>query len=251
MPRNIGTQLLVELDKSFPHCLQGKPRNASIVGKVGPWFVSIVGGVESEESPPHHGPGVAIDRGAIAWLVDSDGKNSDGKMVPNPAFGHASAEKVATAQHKAHRQHEHLLYTLSYHLTKSHGIVVLEDLRIVSMTASTKGRVEDGGRNVARKVGLNRCSAQAHADVKVAKALLSRRTGGERVPSVFRDAPAKQKRCAVMRGTVQHDEVSPSLASKAGMVYEVNLPRIAAAGKAPTLRESGMGSHAALRTLER
>lgn len=273
--------------------LQGKPKTASIVREVDQWFVSLVCEVEMAEPAPRHGPAVAIDRGVVALLADSDGK-----LTPNPAFGEASAEKIATVQQraakktkgsnnqrkerkkvgrqqrKARRQREHLLHTLSHRYAKSHGVVVLEELRIANMTASAKGTVEEPGRNVAQKAGLNRrildsgwglferllsykleatggrvekvaaayssqtcaacshvdaksrvsqnefvctaCGAQAHADVNAAKVLLSRRTGGERLPSARREAPAKQKLRVVRRGTVKHGGGSQSPAAHGG-----------------------------------
>ena len=42
------------------------------------------------------------------------------------------------------------------HLAKNHGCIVMEDLRIKNMTASAAGTVEEPGRNVRQKAGLNR-----------------------------------------------------------------------------------------------
>src|SRR5690606_32228039 len=42
------------------------------------------------------------------------------------------------------------------HLAKNHGCIVMEDLRIMNMTASAGGTFEKPGRNVRQKTGLNR-----------------------------------------------------------------------------------------------
>jgi putative transposase len=41
-------------------------------------------------------------------------------------------------------------------LAKSHGELVIEDLRVRNMTASARGTVHETGTNVAQKAGLNR-----------------------------------------------------------------------------------------------
>jgi putative transposase len=44
----------------------------------------------------------------------------------------------------------------SARIARKGKVVVLEDLQVRSMTASARGKVEDLGRNVAAKAGLNR-----------------------------------------------------------------------------------------------
>ena len=41
-------------------------------------------------------------------------------------------------------------------IAKNHGLVVLEDLRVKVMSKSAKGRIDNPGRNIRRKAGLNR-----------------------------------------------------------------------------------------------
>jgi putative transposase len=49
-----------------------------------------------------------------------------------------------------------VLHKASTTISKNHAVVVLEDLRIPNMTASAAGTVEDPGRSVRAKRGLNR-----------------------------------------------------------------------------------------------
>jgi putative transposase len=48
------------------------------------------------------------------------------------------------------------LHKSSAKISKSHAIVVLEDLRIKNMSASASGNIETPGKYVAQKRGLNR-----------------------------------------------------------------------------------------------
>jgi putative transposase len=41
-------------------------------------------------------------------------------------------------------------------IARKHGVVVMEDLKVQNMTASARGTVQEPGRNVAQKAGLNR-----------------------------------------------------------------------------------------------
>ncbi len=48
------------------------------------------------------------------------------------------------------------LHKISSELSKNHAIVVLEDLKIANMSKSAKGTVENPGKNIKQKSGLNR-----------------------------------------------------------------------------------------------
>ena len=53
----------------------------------------------------------------------------------------------------ARRDHIHKTTTI---IAKNHGMVVLEDLRVKAMSKSAKGTIDNPGKNVCRKSGLNR-----------------------------------------------------------------------------------------------
>src|SRR5208283_4962436 len=48
------------------------------------------------------------------------------------------------------------LHKTSTAISKNHALVVLEDLKVSNMSASAKGTVEQPGRNVKQKSGLNK-----------------------------------------------------------------------------------------------
>jgi putative transposase len=54
------------------------------------------------------------------------------------------------------RRRKDFTHKLTSDLAKNHGFVATEDLRVLSMTASAKGTVEEPGTNVSQKAGLNR-----------------------------------------------------------------------------------------------
>lgn len=66
--------------------------------------------------------------------------------------------KLALRRFKAaqKRRRKNALHIVTTFLSKSHGLVVIEDLKIKNMTASAKGTVEKPGKNVSQKAGLNR-----------------------------------------------------------------------------------------------
>ena len=48
------------------------------------------------------------------------------------------------------------LHKLSTETSNSHAVIVLEDLRVRNMSRSSRGTVEEPGRQVAQKSGLNK-----------------------------------------------------------------------------------------------
>lgn len=66
--------------------------------------------------------------------------------------------KRRLARHRAREadRRQDARHKMTHALACGHVIIVIEDLKITNMTASAKGTVEEPGRNVAQKAGLNR-----------------------------------------------------------------------------------------------
>ncbi len=64
-------------------------------------------------------------------------------------------DALARLQAREARVRKNFLHKLTTDITKSHGVVVIEDLRVRNMTRSAKGTIRSPGRNVAQKRGLN------------------------------------------------------------------------------------------------
>jgi putative transposase len=62
------------------------------------------------------------------------------------------------AEHKAKmaRRRRDMIQKMTNGLVKNHDVIVIEDLRVANMTRSAKGAVDEPGRNVRQKSGLNR-----------------------------------------------------------------------------------------------
>jgi putative transposase len=65
-------------------------------------------------------------------------------------------EQIAVLRARQARRREDWLHKTTTDLAKSHGVVVVEDLRIRNLTRSARGTIEHPGSNVRAKAGLNR-----------------------------------------------------------------------------------------------
>lgn len=73
------------------------------------------------------------------------------------------SKRFAEMSRRIARLHEHIanirknhLHNLTTELTKSYGVVCIEDLRVKNKSKSAKGTQEAPGKNVRAKSGLNR-----------------------------------------------------------------------------------------------
>lgn len=155
--------------------LEGIPKTCTLTWDADQWFASIVCEVEVPEPVPPAGPPVALDRGIVNLLADSTGR-----VRPNPARLERQLAKLARLQRRAarkqrgsqnyrkallkvarlhrkiRRQRDHVLHCESARYAKSHGVVIVEALKVRNMTASAAGTKDAPGRNVRAKSTLNR-----------------------------------------------------------------------------------------------
>ena len=137
--------------------LEGSPKTCTLKRDGDQWFASIVCEIEINPTPKTE-PVVAIDRGVINVIADSDGK-----VVQSPRFYNKALKRLARAQRtvsrrqkgsknrekakaavasihrKVRRQREHFTHQLSHDYAKSHGTVVLEKLQIGNMAKANRG----------------------------------------------------------------------------------------------------------------
>ena len=64
--------------------------------------------------------------------------------------------KISKLHHKIANIRQNHLRQISSHISKKHAIVYIEDLQVANMSKSAKGTVEQHGKNVQQKAGLNR-----------------------------------------------------------------------------------------------
>jgi putative transposase len=152
----------------------GKIKNVTVSKSGKFWFVSIQ--VEQEIIAPRHASISIIggDLGVKRLLTLSDKSfekpiNTDKQSRKIKALQRNLAKKVKFSNNwkkikeKITKQHSKIgyirrdkLHKISTILSKSHAIIVLEDLKIGNMTKSAKGDVENHGKMVKQKSGLNR-----------------------------------------------------------------------------------------------
>ena len=152
----------------------GTVSNVTVRNRNGKWFVSIQTTREVKQ-PVAQGDAVGIDMGVVCFAT-----LSDGTVVPPLNIFKRYAAELRKAQQamsrkkkfsnnwkkaKARVQRIHVrignarrdyLHKTSTTISKNHAMVVMEDLQVSNMSRSAAGTIEQPGRNVRQKAGLNR-----------------------------------------------------------------------------------------------
>ena len=170
LPNGIG---LVKFKKSQE--IIGVIKNITISKKSGQWYVSF--GTEREVETPTHPSktAIGIDLGITKFITTS---NAD-IIQPRNSFK-ANQVKIARLQRQLSRKvlfsnnwkkqnrkiqklHHHIanirhdyLHKITTDISKNHAMIVCEDLKIANMSKSASGTLENKGRNVRAKSGLNK-----------------------------------------------------------------------------------------------
>jgi putative transposase len=158
----------------------GTAKNITVSANGGKWFVSIQTEREVEQ-PLHPATGiVGIDVGITRFATLSDGRH----IEPHNAFRkheirlakyqrrmshikkHSSKQfssnwkKAKARVQKIHARiadvRRDFLHKTTTALSKNHAMVCIEDLQVRNMSKSSKGTVEQPGKKVAQKSGLNK-----------------------------------------------------------------------------------------------
>jgi putative transposase len=157
--------------------IEGIPKNITVFRELDHWYIAVQ--VEIEVKLPVHtkplSTAIGLDVGVNKLIAQSDGE----RIPPLNAFKKAEKRlaklqrqlskkvKFSSNWHKLVKKiqalHTHIanmrrdyLHKASTTISKRHAFVCMEDLRIVNMTASAKGTIEDPGKNVRQKAGLNK-----------------------------------------------------------------------------------------------
>jgi len=152
----------------------GKMKNVTVSRKCGKWYISVQTEFE-QKTPQPKGGEIGIDMGIVRFATLSNGehfepinafKNLKGKLVKlQKQFKHKTKfsknwqklkAKIAKLHHKISNIRKNYLHQISSQISQSHAIVYVEDLQVTNMSKSAKGDVEQYGKNVKQKSGLNR-----------------------------------------------------------------------------------------------
>lgn len=153
----------------------GQIANVTVSLHAGKWLVSLQTEREVPTPPPLGTSAVGVDLGIVNFAAFSDG----GFLAPLNSFKRhekrlaCENRKLARKQkgssnwkkqkHKLARLHARIancrkdfLHKATTQLCKSHAAIVIEDLKVRNMAASASGTLEEPGRNVRQKSGLNK-----------------------------------------------------------------------------------------------
>ncbi|WP_043885301.1 RNA-guided endonuclease InsQ/TnpB family protein [Gallibacterium anatis] len=151
----------------------GEIKNVTVSQKCGRFFVSIQTEFEYE-IPTHKGGEIGIDMGVARFATLSNGeffeplnafKIYKGKLaklqrqlknkVKFSQNWQKIKAKIAKLHHKIANCRKDFLHQTSSKISKNHAMIYVEDLQVSNMSRSAKGTVEEHGKNVAAKSGLN------------------------------------------------------------------------------------------------
>ncbi|WP_405555744.1 transposase [Streptomyces canus] len=185
------------------------------------WHIAFRVQTLQDKPEPHHGPEVGIDVGVTVPLALSDGETYEhgewltGKEKvrllhleqraaqrqrhrrPGEHTSrrlHRTYDQIAGLRAKAKRRALDWQHQTTTAIARTYGTVVVEALTITNMVKSAKGTIDEPGRNVAQKSGLNRSiSGEAWGRTITMLAYKTAQHGGTlvRVP-----APGTSRRCS-------------------------------------------------------
>lgn len=154
--------------------IRGKTKNVTVALDALGWHVCFSCEVD-HEAPINANPAVGIDRGVANTLALSTGemmslpasldrierqKRRAQKALSRKKRGSnrraKAVKRVARLAARAARIRKDWHHRRSLDIARRFGTVVVEDMKILNMTASARGTVEEPGRNVRQKAGLNR-----------------------------------------------------------------------------------------------
>lgn len=168
LPKGYGTATLGD---SLP---EGKIKSTTISKRAGKWWVSFLLEVDdSEECSPNSA--IGIDMGIAKFATLSDGTYYESakaleqgtkkltKLQRQLAKMVKGSNRYKEQKAKIAKHHKHIADTrvnhahqISSKIAREHNVIVVEDLKLANMTKSSKGTVENPGKKVKQKSGLNR-----------------------------------------------------------------------------------------------
>jgi len=155
--------------------IRGVIKQATVEREPDGWYVSLQTEREEPDPQPAEGSMLGIDLGVAVFAATSEGELVEGvrafarlsrklarfqRKLARQKRGSANAKKtkvkIARLHQRIRRIRADFLHKLSTRWGKSHAVIFAEDLNVQGMTRSAAGTVENPGRNVKAKSGLNR-----------------------------------------------------------------------------------------------
>ena len=154
-------------------------RSVTVSRQGGRWYASILIAHPAPDVKPTRRQAAAGTIG-VDLGVKTAATLSDGTLIPNPRWGNAArdrlvkaqrayartqrgsanrakaARRVATLQARLAEQRSSWIHQVTKQLATGWATIAIEDLNVTGMTSSARGTIEQPGRRVRRKAGLNR-----------------------------------------------------------------------------------------------
>jgi len=155
--------------------LEGRIKHVTISKTCGKWYIAFNCEVNIPEPKEIAQSAIGIDRGIKTFAQCSDGITIQGvsplkknlkklaklqrKLSKKKKFSsnwRKTKQKIGKLHYHISNVRRDFLHKTSTQLSKSHGLIVMEDLKVGNMSKSSKGTKENPGKNVKAKSGLNR-----------------------------------------------------------------------------------------------
>jgi IS605 OrfB family transposase len=156
--------------------LGGTIRNATVLRNGGRWYISFCVEDGVTEVAANGKLPVGVDRGVKVAIATSDGMLRDRGFVTSAETKRlkrlqqqlarqknkrsnrrkTTRAKITTLNARIRNRRTDFAAWTANKLTRDHGLVVVEDLKVANMVRSAKGTIEAPGKNVRAKTGLNR-----------------------------------------------------------------------------------------------
>ena len=154
----------------------GTIKNITISKKSGHWYVSFGCERALDQNPIHPSTSaIGIDLGVTKLITTSEGQHIQPKnsfkanQIKLAALQRQLSRKVLFSQNwkkqnrKIQKLHHHIanirhdyLHKITTAISKNHAMIACEDLKVANMSKSASGTLENKGRNVKAKSGLNK-----------------------------------------------------------------------------------------------
>ena len=153
----------------------GTPKQVTVSLYCGEWYISVQTAFEIEDPVHNSTSSIGIDMGITHFATLSDGTHIESLNIYRKYERKLSRELKALSRKKKYssnwykqkrliqRLHKRVadirrnhLHQESSRISKNHALVVMEDLKVSNMSRSASGSVENPGRNVSSKSGLNK-----------------------------------------------------------------------------------------------
>jgi len=155
--------------------VEGEVKNVTVSKNCGKWYVSIQVEVEIEQ-PKHSSKSmVGIDVGIAKFATISNGEIIEGlntfrkyekrlaflqrKLSRKQKFSNNWKKlkvKISRLHAKIANIRKDFLHKATDKISKNHAVVVMEDLKVSNMSKSASGTIENKGKKVKAKSGLNK-----------------------------------------------------------------------------------------------